>query len=144
MPSTFYAYFKENMDALNLPCPEALFSTIQVAMANAQVILTQIDKFGKAVTIGEIIGAGTKLEVLGAISGLSAAGYVGAVVGSIAVATGRTLAGGASIADVLFEAHQHNLHRQWLTPLFQRHPGIYDRKTPPAQRKAYRYQAVLA
>jgi hypothetical protein len=66
--SDFYKYFKENMESLGLPAPETLFGTVQTAVANAAVILSQIDKFGKAVTVGELIGAGTKLEGLGVIA----------------------------------------------------------------------------
>lgn len=58
--SNFYVYFKENMESLGLPAPETLFGTLQTAVANASVILTQIDKFGRAVTLGELIGAGTE------------------------------------------------------------------------------------
>lgn len=57
--SNFYDYFKENMEGLGLPAPRSLFGSVQMAVANASIILSQIDKFGKAVTIGELIGAGT-------------------------------------------------------------------------------------
>ena len=77
----FYKYFKENMESLGLPAPETLFGTVQTAVANAAVILSQIDKFGKAVTVGELIGAGTKLEGLGVIAACSAAFYVGGSIG---------------------------------------------------------------
>ena len=38
------------------------------------------------------------------------------VIGSIAVATGRSVAGGTTIADVLFVATSHDLNRAWLLP----------------------------
>jgi hypothetical protein len=138
--SDFYRYFKENMEGLGLPAPENLFGTVQAAVANAAVILTQVDKFGKTLTIGELIGAGTKLEQLGAISACSAAFYVGAVVGSIAVATGRTLADGTSLSDVIYTATRYQLNRPWLTPNLHRWPGIYDAAVPA--RRMYRYQAA--
>lgn len=121
----FYRYFKENMDGLGLPAPDTLFSSLQTAVANASILLTQIDKFGKAVTVGELLGAGTKLEKLGSVAALSAAFYVGAVIGSIAVATGRTMSGGTSISDVLFTANRYNLNRPWLFPMLVRSPGLY-------------------
>ncbi|WP_199754747.1 hypothetical protein [Pseudoduganella lurida] len=52
----------------------------------------------------ELIVVGTRLEKLGTVATLSAAFYVGAVVGSIAVATGRSLAGGTSLTDALLAA----------------------------------------
>ena len=60
------------------------------------VLLASIDKFGKTATVAELIAAGTRLEKLGMIGTLSAAFYAGACIGSLAVATGRTLSGGAT------------------------------------------------
>lgn len=125
---TFYDYFKENMESLNLAAPTNLFGTQQTAIATINGILSAIDKFGTRVTVLEIAGAGTRLELLGAIGAVGAAYYAGAAIGSLAVATGRTLAGGTSLGDVLFEMSKRNWNRQWLTLLLQRRPGIYDQK----------------
>lgn len=75
--SDFYMYFKENMDGLGLPAPESLFGNHQAAVGSASVIPGMVDKFGKRVTVGELIGAGTRLEALAAISACAAAFYVG-------------------------------------------------------------------
>ncbi|QBE64451.1 hypothetical protein [Pseudoduganella lutea] len=123
--SDFYRYFKENMDGLGLPAPESLYGTCQTAVANAAVLLGQVDKFGRKVTIRELIVAGTRLEQLAVIGALSAAFYVGAVIGSIAVAAGRVLGNGTSLADVLLLAHQKHLGRPWLRATLQRWPGTY-------------------
>lgn len=124
--SDFYKYFKENMEGLGLPAPESLFGSMSAAVGNAAAILSQIDKFGKSVTIGEIIGAGTRLEGLACIAGCTAAFYVGAVIGSLAVASGRSLAKGTSLADALFTAKRHRLDRKWLAAVLQRLPAVYD------------------
>jgi len=126
--SKFYAYFKENMDALGLPAPDALFGTAQTAAGTAATLLGLIEKFGKKVTLGDIIGAGTRLEQLAVIGGISASFYVGAVIGSIAVATGRTLSGGTSLSDGLMNAHQNGLSAPWLALLFQQNPQLYSTK----------------
>lgn len=139
--SDFYKYFKENMEGLGLPAPETLFGTVQAAVANATVILSQIDKFGKSVTVGELVGAGTRLEGIGIVAGCSAAFYVGAVVGSIAVATGRSLAGGTSFSDVISVASRYNLNRPWLASTFQRWPGVFNSKV--VGRKMYRLHAAI-
>lgn len=123
--SDFYRYFKENMAELGLPAPENLFGSVQTAVATITVLLTNIDKFGKTVTVGELIGAGTRLERLAIVAALSASFYVGACIGSLAVATGRTLAGGTSLSDVLLLARAHRLDRPWLTPVLLRSPAIY-------------------
>lgn len=139
--SYFYKYFKENMESLGLPAPKTLFGSVQTAVTNATVILSQADKFGKSITIGELIGAGTRLEGLGVIAACSAAFYVGAVIGSIAVATGRSLSGGISLSDVIFTANRYNLNRPWLTANLHRWHGIYDQKA--VGRKMYRFQTVI-
>lgn len=135
--SDFYRYFKENMDGLGLPAPETLFGTAQAAVANAAIFLSHIDKYGKAITVGELIGAGTKLEKLGVVAALSAAFYVGAVIGSLAVAGGRTISGGTSIADVLMMANQHRLNRPWLVSTLHRWPAMYGRSMVDESRHRY-------
>ena len=123
--ASFYDYFKENMESMGLPAPESLFGTLSAAVGTASTLLTQIDKFGKTVTLGELISAGTRLEKLAVIGACSAAFYVGAVIGSIAVATGRSLSGGLSIADVLAIARDNNLERHWLSACLIKFPGVY-------------------
>lgn len=127
--SDFYKYFKENMDALGLPAPESLFGNVQLALSSAGTLVALIDRFGKRVTITELIGAGLRAEKLAVLGAMSASFYVGAVIGSIAVATGHTLAGGTSIADVLLDAQMNHLHRAWLPGVLVRHPAIYKRRS---------------
>ncbi|WP_416421772.1 hypothetical protein RAM80_17660 [Pseudomonas sp. App30] len=128
--ASFYDYFKENMESMGLPAPESLFGTLSAAVGTASTLLTQIDKFGKTVTLGELISAGTRLEKLAVIGACSAAFYVGAVIGSIAVATGRSLSGGLSIADVLAIARDNNLERHWLSACLIKFPGVYKPQLP--------------
>lgn len=91
--SKFYEYFRENMEALGLPAPESLYGNLMLALSSAQAILAQIEKHGRKVTVREIAVAGTRLEQLAFLATLGACFYVGAVIGSIAIATGRSLAG---------------------------------------------------
>lgn len=101
--SEFYQYFKENMDGLGFPAPESLFGNAQLAIGSASTLVALMEKFGNKVTVREIIG-------------------------SIAVATGRSLAGGTSLSDVLLNAQMHHLHRPWLPAVMLRHPEIYPRR----------------
>lgn len=137
--SDFYLYFKENMDSLGLPAPESLYGTFQAAVGNAVVLLGQLDKFGRKVTVNELNVAGTRLEKLAVVGALPGAFYVGAVIGSIAVATGRALGRGTSLSDVMLLAHQNHLHRPWLQASLQRWPGTYE-NTPG--RHMYRLAAT--
>jgi hypothetical protein len=139
--SEFYKYFKENMEGLGLtPPPESLYGTQALAISTISAILAYIDKFGTKVTVMEMIGAGTKLEKLTVVGSLGAAYYAGAVIGSLAVATGRTLSGGTSLADVLLEASRWKLKRPWLTSLLLRMPGLYDPKV--SNRTYYKHYKV--
>ena len=125
--SDFYKYFKENMEALGLTAPpESLYGTQALAISTISAILAYIDKFGTKVTVMEMAGAGTRLEQLAVMGAWGAAYYAGAAIGSLAVATGRTISGGMSLGDVLFEASRWGFGRPWLTSLFHRRPGIYD------------------
>ncbi len=135
MADTFYTYFKENMDGLGLPCPDTLFGTVAATVASATAILKVIDTFGRSVTIADVIGAGTKLEALGVIGACSAAFYVGAVIGSLAIVTQRTVSGGVSLADVLEAASKSRLSRPWLPTTLAKWPALYQPKYPG--RKSY-------
>lgn len=138
--SNFYLYFRQNMDSLGLPAPVTLFGSLQMAMANTAAFVAHIDKFGQRVTVREMIGAGLRAEKLGMVATLSASFYVGAVIGSIAVATGRTLSGGVSLADVLWDLRCNGLHRPWLVDIMRRHPVVYD--TNMVGRSIYRTRVI--
>jgi hypothetical protein len=122
---TFYSYFKENMNALGLPAPEGLFGTFTTAVATSSTLGKLVEQFGSKVTIRELIGAGTKLEILGVVAACSVSYYLGAVIGSIAVASGRTLSGGTSLVDVIETASRWGLNQPWLQSHLQRWPMIY-------------------
>lgn len=94
------------------------------AVGTAATILKSIDALGKTATMGEIVGATTTLEALGVVAALSAAYYAGAVIGSIAVATGRYLSCGSTIADVITSSQNNHIYRPWLTTVLVRWPGI--------------------
>ncbi len=76
-----------------------------------------------------LIGAGIRGEKLAVVAAMSASYYVGAVIGSITVAMGRTLAGGTSLADVLLDARRNRVHRPWLPSVLMHHPEIYKRRS---------------
>jgi hypothetical protein len=138
--SGFFKYFKENMDGLGLPAPEALFGNLQVALSSVTALQAHIDKFGKAVTVREAIGATTRFEKLLIIGSFSVSYYVGACIGSIAVATGRSLANGTSLGDVLYTASRYGINRSWLPCMLQRWPSIYKQAVGDKQR--YRHVAA--
>ena len=122
---TFYGYFKENMESLGLPAPDTLFGTLATATATISAIVASVEKFGTAVTIGELIGAGILSEKLLAIATLSAAYYAGACLGSLAVATGRYFSGGLSIGDLFTCATAHGIVTpKWLSNTIATNPVL--------------------
>ncbi len=139
MSSNFYRYFKENMDELGLPAPESLYGNLQLALTNASALVKYAEQFGPRVTVYEMAKLGSKFEYLLTIGACSASFYVGAVIGSIAVATGRCLSGGTSISDVISSAKMHNIDTPWLHTVLATYPGIYNPTAP--NRSMYRFIA---
>jgi hypothetical protein len=126
---SFYYYFKENMNALGLPAPESLFGNVASAAANTTAIVAAVEKFGSGVTISELVGAGTLSEGLIVVGGCTAAFYVGACIGSLAVATGKYFSGGLSIGDLFACAKENGIPTSsWLQKTYLRNPELYDTK----------------
>lgn len=90
MPSqtcpSFYTAFKQNMETLGLPAPASLFAAQQTATSTAVALIAAFKTLGPRATLGELVGATTGLEALCAVAALSAAFYIGAVIGSLIVA----------------------------------------------------------
>ena len=88
---TFYAAFRDNMDAVGLPAPASLFAAQQTATGTLVTILGTLKTLGPTATVGELIGATTGLELLAAASALGASFYVGAAIGSLIVAANASM-----------------------------------------------------
>ncbi len=83
---TFYQRFEQCMKTMGMPAPDSLFETAEKAIATIGAIQAAVSQFGTAVTIGELIGAGTLSEVLVGAAGVTASAYVGVCVGCLATA----------------------------------------------------------
>jgi hypothetical protein len=59
--------------------------------------------------MGELIGATVGLEKLAVAASIGAAAYTGAVIGSIAIASGRSLGCGSRISDMFAFTHLNDL-----------------------------------
>lgn len=140
----FYDYFKENMDALGLPAPRELYANAILAWAAVSKMTAALDLLGPTATVGEIIGATIRAEKMAVIAACSAAAYIGAVIGSIAVATGRVLGNGATINDALFAASVHKMDRPWLRPMLFRNPHFYQPQKQFANALIYRNRMMIA
>lgn len=105
----FKKYFTENMNELGAPVPSGLFDSYQKAVGTAAILVGVLDKLGKGATVAQLIGATAGLEKLGVAAAFGATLYVGIIIGSIAVASGRSLSCGSQISDMFVFIHQNNL-----------------------------------
>lgn len=102
--ATFSKKFQENMNALGLPAPNSLFSSLTAALGNLTAILGAFDSVGPTATVEEILKATTLREKL-SVGGLMAASYyIGAVIGSVLVA--------AQAAEACKDPYRNNLSVQ--------------------------------
>jgi len=122
----FKKYFIKNMKALNLFVPANFFETREKAISTGSLILIAIKTLGKEATMAEIAGATISLEKLMVLGALNASGYVGAVIGSIAVATGRSLACGYQISDMFVLLERNNLKFENWIAFYSHNPEILD------------------
>lgn len=155
---TFYQYFKQNMEETGLPAPMSLFGTLSTATASIGAMTTYISTYGTSTTVSEMLltlpgaaaGAGGGVvgfatavsEGLLVVGALSAAFYVGACIGSLAVATGKKLSNGISIADCFASANRHGIQTDiWLRHILVRHPALLN---PGSGKSKLRYPLASA
>lgn len=126
----FNKYFTENMSGLGLVVPGSLFDNSEKAIATATTMAAAITQLGKGATVAEIVGATTGLEKLLVVGAMSAAGYAGAVIGSIAVASGRVLGCGARISDMFVFLDRNNLKFKGWEMFYASNPQILNENIP--------------
>ncbi|WP_417533575.1 hypothetical protein [Marinobacterium stanieri] len=129
----FQKYFKENMNALGLPVPSELFSSFNTAVANAALMVEALKTLGPNATMAELVRATSGLEKLKVTAALGASYYVGGVVGSISVATGRSLGCGQRLSDAFLFLSQYNLDTKVLRDTFISSPELLSgpKRLPP-------------
>jgi len=123
----FKKYFNENMTDLGLPVPSTIFDSIASAIASAALMLEAMSSLGPTATVAELLIATKNVEKLKLASTLLASYWVGAVVGSLAVATGRVIGCGTSLSDVIAFQSQHGLHFESSTMFYASNPEIFSR-----------------
>lgn len=126
----FNKYFTKNMKDLGLPVPNKLFDTFNAAVATASIMLDSLATLGKSASVAEMIGATSNLEKLKVAAGLGAAYYVGAVIGSIAVASGRSLGCGTSIRDFFVFQSRYKLSFPKSNTFYVSNPEILNSQKP--------------
>ncbi|MCA8092816.1 hypothetical protein LGM65_18310 [Burkholderia anthina] len=92
--TSFSQAFQDNMNALHMPVPATLFATLQTSLASVGSMMGALKALGANVTVAELIGATTKLEMVTVGTSILGSIYLGAVIGSLMVATDASLACG--------------------------------------------------
>jgi hypothetical protein len=87
MSKTFYEHFEFSMNSVGLTAPQSLFDSQEKATATVTALIAAIKTVGATTTIAEIVGAGTVLEGLTVVAGVSASFYAGACVGALIYAS---------------------------------------------------------
>jgi hypothetical protein len=80
------------MNALGLPAPFSLFSSLTTALGSLGAMLNAFKSVPPTATVGEMLGATLIKEKLDVVGVLATSYYVGAVIGSIIVAADSTRA----------------------------------------------------
>lgn len=120
----FKKYFNENMQELGLPVPSSLFDTYTTAVSTAAALAGALSSLGKGATMAELIGATVGLEKLTVAASIGAAAYTGAAIGSIAVASGRSLGCGSRISDLFSWTQQNNMYFEGLASFYTNNPQV--------------------
>ncbi|MCF6363009.1 MAG: hypothetical protein L3J88_06630 [Gammaproteobacteria bacterium] len=77
--------------------------------------------------MAELVGATIGLEKLLVAGAFGATAYTGIVIGSIAVASGRSLSCGSRISDMFVFTHQNNLQFRGWHAFYVHNPKIFDK-----------------
>ncbi|MCP4340412.1 MAG: hypothetical protein GY799_16360 [Desulfobulbaceae bacterium] len=126
-PGDFKKYFTENMNALGAPVPTGLFDTYQKAIGTAATLVGTLHKLGKGATMAELVGATVGVEKLMIAASFGAAAYTGIVIGSIAVASGRSLGCGNQISDMFVFTFQNNLQFKGWQAFYAHNPQVFNK-----------------
>lgn len=126
----FFKYFKENMNALGMPVPKGMFDTYSRATLTAGSILGALQTLGPGATAAELFGATVAAKKVLVLAAFGACAYAGAVVGSIAVASGRALSCGTRISDMFVFLHKHDLEFDGWRLFYQLNPEVLNQSHP--------------
>lgn len=105
----FITYANDNMRQLGLTPVENMGDTVDQALVKLGTMAGTVAILGKGATVAELVLATTIVEKIAVGATLYASYYVGAYIGSFAVATGKYLSCGSSIADALTFIEDNNI-----------------------------------
>jgi len=126
----FKKYFNENMKALGAPVPTTLFDSYQTVIGTVTLLVSTLHTLGKGATMAELVGATMGVEKLMVAAAFEATAYTGFVIGSIAVASGRSLNCGARISDMFVFTYQNKLLFEGWHAFYALNPDVLESTKP--------------
>lgn len=121
---SFGAYYVENMEALGLPVFAKARDNGAAIYGHVVAMAGTIKAIGKGATLSELLGATFFSEKLAIGAGFYASFYVGAAIGSLAVATGRTAGCSSQMIDTFSYVQKNKLQFQGWQQILAHHPEI--------------------
>jgi hypothetical protein len=141
---TFSKAFQDNMAALGMPAPPALFFSLAAALKHLGVMIDAFEAAGSRATVAQMMTAAKLRESFDAMPAGSAIFYIGAVIGSIQVARNAAGTCSANVSAAQFRTFANWLSsRGALIPMelltfLQNHREVME---DSAQRKSYAMRA---
>lgn len=133
----FAHYFEENMQAIGLPAPNSGYTTIVAVVGALKGMSDAIATYGRTATPAQLAlritwgysVAPIVARAAGFILAVGAAYYVGAMIGSAAVAAYKAAgcSGPISVAQVVSWARSQDIDSQWLEAELISNPEILAR-----------------
>jgi hypothetical protein len=129
--ATWFGYWRENMQALGIPVPDTMFPNYALLIGAIKELNKAIVKYGARLTVADLAGAGLAAEVIDYLLEIGLAAFVGAAIGSAAVATQRVLMGGTTLGEVLSWAFSNNVKpAPQVRAVLIKNPEIYTQNHP--------------
>ncbi|AJR06738.1 hypothetical protein C9J03_03875 [Photobacterium gaetbulicola] len=136
----FKKKFDANMTALGLPVPSGLFETATTTTATLVAMIESYNALGATATVSEILGATVAVEKLKLIAALAGSFYIGAAIGSLAVATSSSVTCSLSMSEILAFKRKHKLDFNGDHLFYHRHREVF---MASHQKRGYYHRAVI-
>lgn len=121
---SFRKYFDENMNSLGFWVPSSSMDAFGGIVGMIGAVATVVEANPAITLSAAFTNVGASVIAVN-LSALAASAWVGAAIGSYAVATGRVLSCGATIADALWVARtEFKIYGIWLEAEYSRNPRL--------------------
>lgn len=118
----FVRYWEENMRQIGMWVPDGSYEALG-GMSGLITAVAAAVETNPGITLYKALVDARVTVIAGSVMALSASAWVGAAIGSAAVAAGRSMACGTTIAEALWTArNDFQIYGSWLESEFLRHP----------------------